>query len=105
MQFSNGIEYLRDKLNIEIYIEVGPNPVLVNLGKQTNTNTNTLWQSSAKKDENDVQYFHETLLQLYCAGVPVDLNSFYLNKKIVSVLVKYLILIIQKPYQNLQLNH
>jgi len=82
VQFSNGIEYLRDKLNTEIYIEVGPNPVLVNLGKQTNTNTNTLWLSSAKKDENDVQYFHETLLQLYCAGIPIDLNSFYQNKKI-----------------------
>jgi len=82
VQFSNGIEYLRDKLNTEIYVEVGPNPVLVNLGKQTNTNTNTLWLSSAKKDENDAQYFHETLLQLYCAGMAVDLNTFYQNKKI-----------------------
>lgn len=82
VQFSNGIEYLRDKLNIEVYLEVGPNPVLVNLGKQTNTNTNALWLSSVKKDEIDVQYFHDTLLQLYCAGISINWNSFYQNKKI-----------------------
>jgi acyl transferase domain-containing protein len=82
VQFSNGIEYLRDTLNTEIYLEVGPNPVLVNLGKQTNTNTNTLWLSSCKKDENDVQYFHETLLQLYCAGIAINWNTFYQDKKI-----------------------
>jgi acyl transferase domain-containing protein len=85
VQFSNGIEYLRDKLNSEIYLEVGPNPVLVSLGKQTNTNVNTLWLSSAKKDENDVQYFHESLVQLYCAGIAVNWNQLYQNKKLNTV--------------------
>ena len=73
---------MRDTLNTEIYLEVGPNPVLVNLGKQTNVNTNALWLSSARKDENDAQYFHETLLQLYCAGVAINWNTFYQGKKI-----------------------
>ena len=82
VQFSNGIQHLRDALNSEIYLEVGPNPVLVSLGKQTNTNANALWFSSVKKDENDVQYFHETLLQLYCAGIEIDWNVLYQNKKI-----------------------
>ena len=85
VQFSNGIEYLRDKLNSEIYLEVGPNPVLVSLGKQTNTNVNTLWLSSAKKDENDVQYFHESLVQLYCAGIAINWNQFYQNKKLNTI--------------------
>lgn len=82
VQFSNGIQYLRDTLNSEIYLEVGPNPVLISLAKQTNTNTNALWLSSVKKDENDVQYFNETLLQLYCAGINIDWNVLYQNKKI-----------------------
>ncbi len=82
VQFSKGIEYLQKKLNIDVYLEVGPSPVLVNLAKQTNTNSTALWLSSAKRDEDDVQYFHKTLLQLYCAGIPVDLNQFYQNKKI-----------------------
>jgi len=82
VQFSNGIEYLHNTLNSEIYLEIGPNPVLVNLGKQTNSNPNAVWLSSAKKDENDIQYFHETLLQLYVAGISIDWKSFYLNKKI-----------------------
>ena len=82
VQFSNGIEYLNNKLNIEIYLEVGPNPVLVSLARQTNMNENAIWLSSAKKDEDDVQYFHKTLSQLYCADVAMDWNKFYQNKKI-----------------------
>ena len=81
VQFSNGIEYLQQK-DIELYLEVGPNPVLVSLAKQTNTNTNALWLSSAKKDEDDVLYFHKTLQQLFSAGIIVDWNQFYQNKKI-----------------------
>jgi acyl transferase domain-containing protein len=81
VQFSNGIEYLQQK-DIELYLEVGPNPVLISLAKQTNTNTNALWLSSAKKDEDDVLYFHKTLQQLFSAGIAVDWNQFYQNKKI-----------------------
>ncbi|MCC6582729.1 MAG: acyltransferase domain-containing protein [Chitinophagales bacterium] len=82
VQFSNGIEYLQHKLNTEIYVEVGPSPVLVSLAKQTNTNPNALWLSSAKRVEDDVMYFHKTLQQLYCAGIAIDRNQFYLEKKI-----------------------
>ncbi|MEZ5025853.1 MAG: type I polyketide synthase [Chitinophagales bacterium] len=82
IQFSDGVEYLHNNLNIEIYLEVGPNPVLVNLAKQTNTNTNALWLSSAKADENDTEKFHATLSALFCADVPIDWSIFYQNKKI-----------------------
>ncbi len=82
VQFSNGIEYLQHKLNTEIYVEVGPSPVLVSLAKQTNTNPNALWLSSAKREEEDVMYFHKTLQQLYCAGIAIDRNQFYQDKKI-----------------------
>ncbi len=82
VQFSNGIEYLQNKLNIDVYVEVGPNPVLVSLAKKTNTNANALWLSSAKKEEDDVLYFHKTLQQIYCAGISIDWNQFYQNKKI-----------------------
>ncbi|HPN18110.1 MAG TPA: type I polyketide synthase [Chitinophagales bacterium] len=81
VQFSNGIEYLQQK-NIDVYLEVGPNPVLVSLAKQTNTNTNALWLSSAKREEDDMLYFHKTLQQLFSAGIIVDWNQFYQNKKI-----------------------
>jgi acyl transferase domain-containing protein len=81
VQFSNGIEYLQQK-NIDIYLEVGPNPVLVSLAKQTNTNANALWLSSAKREEDDMLYFHKTLQQLFSAGIAVDWNQFYQNKKI-----------------------
>ena len=82
VQFSNGIEYLQHKLNTEIYVEVGPSPVLVSLAKQTNANPNALWLSSAKREDDDVMYFHKTLQQLYCAGISIDRNQFYQHKKI-----------------------
>lgn len=82
VQFSNGIEYLQNELHIDIYLEVGPNPVLINLAKQTNTNTNALWLSSARKDLDDPLYFHHTLQQLYTAGIPINWDLFYTGKKI-----------------------
>lgn len=82
VQFSSGIEYLQHKLNVEIYVEVGPSPVLISLAKQTNTNPNALWLSSAKREDDDVMHFHKTLQQLYCAGIFIDWNQFYQNKKI-----------------------
>jgi acyl transferase domain-containing protein len=82
VQFSQGIEYLNKELHAEIYLEVGPNPVLVNLAKQTNSNENALWLSSARKDFDDAEYFHETLQQLYSAGLPINWNLFYTDKKI-----------------------
>ncbi|MDB5228827.1 MAG: polyketide synthase family protein [Bacteroidota bacterium] len=82
VQFSDGIEYLQKGLNVEVYLEVGPNPVLISLAKQTNTNANTLWLASARKDIEDATYFHETLRQLYCAGIAIHWDQLYIGKKI-----------------------
>lgn len=81
IQFSKGISFLQQK-EIEIYLEVGPNPVLVSLAKQTNNNPNAHWLASAKKGENDIDIFHKTLQQLYCVGVNINWISFYKNKHI-----------------------
>jgi acyl transferase domain-containing protein len=80
VQFSNGIEYLQQK-DIELYLEVGPNPVLVSLAKQTNTNTNALWLSSAKKDEDDVLYFHKTCSNYLVQELLLTGISFIKTKK------------------------
>ena len=85
VQFSDGIVYLQKELNVEIYLEVGPNPVLINLAKQTNTDTNSIWLASARKDIDDVAYFHHSLQQLYCAGILINWDRFYTGKKISRV--------------------
>lgn len=81
IQFAKGVDYLQ-KNNYEVYIEVGPNPVLISLAKQSNTNSNALWLPSAKREENDITYFHKTLQQLYCADIKINWSIFYLHKKI-----------------------
>jgi acyl transferase domain-containing protein len=82
VEFAGGVQFLRDELNIDIYLEVGPNPVLVSLAKQTNTSANALWLSSAKKDGDDLSIFHQTLQQLHVAGISINWKNFYTGKRI-----------------------
>lgn len=82
VQFSKGIEYLQKELNIDNYLEVGPTPVLINLAKQTNLNTNATWLFSAKREEDNVLNFHKTLSRLYCTGANINWSTFYIDKKI-----------------------
>jgi acyl transferase domain-containing protein len=70
-----------NKIDIELYLEVGPNPVLVSLAKQTNTNANALWLSSAKKDEDDVLYFHKTCSNYLVQELLLTGISFIKTKK------------------------
>ena len=82
VQFSKGIEYLLNKKNNTTFLEIGPNPVLINLGKQNSANPNINWIASAKKEENVILYFHQSLSQLYSSGIEIHWSSFYKNKKI-----------------------
>ena len=87
VQFSNGIEYLQKDLAIENYLEIGPNPVLINLAKQTNINPNAAWWFSVKKGEDDVLNFHKTVSRFYGTGAAINWNTFYENKKINRVVL------------------
>lgn len=82
VQFSKGINYITENLGISVLLEIGPTPVLINLAKQNNTNVNTLFLSSAKREDDDLIHFHRSLQQLYTAGIKVNWNSFYVGKRI-----------------------
>ena len=85
VRFSEGINYLQNNLQVDTYLEVGPNPVLINLSKQNNTNTNALFLASTKKDEDAILFFYATLQQLQAANIKVDTAVVYKNKKINTV--------------------
>ncbi len=82
VQFAAGIQWIQHTMGVSIYLEVGPNPVLISLAKQTNTDSNGVWLSSAKKDTEDVQYFNETLQQLYTTGISIAWQRLYGGKSI-----------------------
>ncbi|MFN8236531.1 MAG: type I polyketide synthase [Chitinophagales bacterium] len=86
VQFSAGVQFLQQQ-NIDIYLEVGPTPVLISLAKQSNTSENAVWLSSAKKDEDNARHFHQTLQQLYSAGIQIKWNGFYTGKRINRVIL------------------
>lgn len=82
VQFSAGIEYLQNNLQIDTFLEVGPNPVLINLAKQTITISNAIYISSAKKEEDGVSYFYNALQQLMAININVKNGIVYDGKHI-----------------------
>lgn len=82
VRFAEGVQYLKEELHTQIYLEVGPNPVLVALAKQSNNDEHALWLASARKDVQDTDHFHASLQQLYLAGISIRWENFYAGKTI-----------------------
>jgi acyl transferase domain-containing protein len=80
--FANDLLFAENDLHINIFLECGPNPVLINLGKRTSNNSNATWMASANKDDKNIDSFYETLQQLYCNGEKINWNIFYKHKKL-----------------------
>jgi acyl transferase domain-containing protein len=87
VQFSKGIQALKNDLHIDIFLECGPAPVLVSLGKQTNTDARALWLHASKKDTPDTASFYHALQELYASGIKVDWTKAYAGKKINRVVL------------------
>lgn len=87
VQFCAGVQYLEQHQQTAVYLEVGPTPVLISLAKQTNTHEHAVWLSSARKDEDNTLHFHQTLQQLYSAGIPIKWTRLYSGKMINRVLL------------------
>ncbi|BCL77705.1 hypothetical protein ccbrp13_01700 [Ktedonobacteria bacterium brp13] len=59
-----------------IFIEVGPHPTLLVLGKNYQLEQESLWLPSLKRDQDDWQVLLESLGMLYTHGIPVDWEGF-----------------------------
>lgn len=80
--FANDIVFAENELQINTFLECGPNPVLNNLGKRTSTNENAIWITSANKDDNNIDSFYEALQLLYCNGEKLNWEILYHHKKL-----------------------
>jgi acyl transferase domain-containing protein len=74
--------YLDEVMNTGIYLEIGPNPVLISLAKQSITHPHVAWLHSVKKDTDDIAVFHTALQQLYVAGKQPKWDVFYKGKHV-----------------------
>ncbi|HEV3457575.1 MAG TPA: aminotransferase class III-fold pyridoxal phosphate-dependent enzyme, partial [Thermoanaerobaculia bacterium] len=84
VRFQQGLEALvRD--GCEIFLEVGPAPVLSGLGKQCFPDGRQVWLGSLKRGHDAWQTTLAALAELYVRGVPVDWQGFdrpYLRRKV-----------------------
>ena len=80
--FANNILFAENEFQINTFLECGPNPVLINLGKRTSTNELATWFSSANKDDNNIDSFYEVLQKLFCINQKINWEILYHNKKI-----------------------
>ncbi len=78
--FADGISCLSNEYNIDLFLEVGPNPTLIGLAKQGIDKENVVWMSSSKKNKNSWQLITESLQQLYLNNVKINWNAVYNDK-------------------------
>ena len=79
VRFVDGIATLMDQ-GVNIFLEIGANPILTGLGRQIADNRKTkgtneaevLWLHSLRQKKSDWQQMFEGLAQLYMQGVPID---------------------------------
>ncbi len=75
VQFARGMQTLAT-FGTTIYLEIGPDPVLTNMGKRCLPEAQALWLTSLRKNQDD---WHTLLLDvaaLYTNGVALDWSAF-----------------------------
>ena len=85
VKFSTGMETLHQQ-GCEIFLECGPKPVLLAMGRQCLPEDVGLWLPSLRPDVEDWQQLLGSLGQLYMHGVKVDWSGFdqdYVRQKVV----------------------
>ncbi|HEX5106390.1 MAG TPA: SDR family NAD(P)-dependent oxidoreductase, partial [Pirellulaceae bacterium] len=76
VRFADGLEAL-EQGGIDIYLEIGPRPVLTPAGRQTLTDYGQLWLTSLRPGTDDWLQMLECAAELYVRGLPLDWEGFY----------------------------
>ncbi len=75
VQFERGIRSLSDE-GCEVFIEIGPKPTLIGLGRRSVTSEGVLWLPSLRQGRGDWTQLLESLATLYVQGFDVDWAGF-----------------------------
>ncbi len=75
VQFARGIQSLHQE-GCEIFMEIGPKPILLGMGRQCLPPDTGMWLSSLSPGTGDTQQLSKSLAQLYVRGVVVDWSRF-----------------------------
>ena len=75
VRFATGIKTLRDR-GYQIFVEIGPHPVLSGMGRQCSPEESVVWLPSLRRGQSDWQQLLLSLKSLYEYGVEVDWSGF-----------------------------
>ena len=75
VRFAEGLAALHDR-GVRIFLEVGPQPTLINLARATIPGAETLWLPSLQRGGDAWKTVAQSLAQLYARGVAVDWTGF-----------------------------
>ena len=75
VQFEKGMETLAGQ-NCQVYLEIGPSPVLLGMGKRCMKDGSGEWLPSLRKGREDWQQMLDSLGRLYVQGARVDWVGF-----------------------------
>ncbi len=75
VRFADGIAELKRK-GCQLFLEIGPTPVLANMGRQCLGDDGSTWLASLSKGRDDWTQLLDTLGELYVRGLPVDWSAF-----------------------------
>lgn len=75
VQFAGGIHTLRE-LGYQVFVEIGPHPVLVAMASRWIDDPGLLWLPSLRRDHDDWEQMATALSSLYAKGVAVDWSGF-----------------------------
>ena len=84
VKFSAGMQSLAN-LGIDAFIEIGPAPVLLGMGKRCLPESKSAWLPSLRQNQDEWQTILDSLAKLYVQGADVDWNGFdhgYSRKKV-----------------------
>ncbi|MGO4773547.1 amino acid adenylation domain-containing protein, partial [Flavobacterium sp. W22_SRS_FK3] len=87
VDFLKGMKSL-ESLEVDVYVEIGPDPVLINMGSQCISDERAdkaIWLASFRKGKNENLQLLESLNEYYKEGGDVQWKSFYSNKDGVKV--------------------
>ena len=76
VSFATGMQAL-ERTGCRVFLEIGPNPVLVGMGRQCVAIEGAHWLPSLKKDRPELEQIVETASRLYAAGVKIDWARFH----------------------------
>ena len=76
VRFVDGMKTLSE-LDVETFIEIGPKPILLGMGRQSLPDHNGLWLPSLRPERDEQQQILSSLAQAYVAGFPIDWVGFH----------------------------